>query len=125
MKFIHNGLVASSTENAERFFGGLLGLDKTRESQLPAAISSALFGVDQDIDLVYYGNDSIVFEVFVTGWAERTDRKITHTCIEVADRADFLKLCREQGYEVREVPKGEKVVVFIADADGNLFEIVG
>lgn len=123
MDFIHIGLVSSSAENADRFFGDLLGLDKTRTSSLPAEFSQALFGIDQDCDIAYYGSDGLVFEVFLTGWSEPSDRKISHTCIEVDARADLLARCREMGYGVREVTKGDKVVVFIEDSDGNLFEV--
>ena len=67
----------------------------------------------------------MVFEVFFTGLSEPSERKISHTCIQVADLEEFLGRCREMEYEVREVTKGEKVVVFIADTDGNLFEVKG
>ncbi len=123
MDFIHIGLVSSTAERADRFFGELLGLDKTRTSSLPAAFSQALFGIDQDCGIAYYGGGGLVFEVFLTGWSEPSDRKISHTCIAVEDRAALLGRCREMGYGVREATKGEKVVVFIEDSDGNLFEV--
>ncbi|MAE76915.1 MAG: hypothetical protein CMJ85_08615 [Planctomycetes bacterium] len=123
MDFIHVGLVSQSEEHADRFFGELLGLPKTKKSQLPRAVTEGLFGVDQDCDLVYYGDAGLVFEVFVMGWSEPCERRVSHTCIEVADLAALLERCREMGFEVREVAKGDKVVVFIADADGNLFEM--
>lgn len=123
MDFIHVGLVSSSAQGADRFFGELLGLEKTRTSSLPAEFSQALFGVDQDCDLLYYGDEGLVFEVFVTGWSEPSERKISHTCIEVDDRADLLIRCKGMGYGVREVVKGGKSVVFIEDSDGNLFEV--
>jgi catechol 2,3-dioxygenase-like lactoylglutathione lyase family enzyme len=123
MNFIHIGLASSTQENADRFYGDLLGLDKTRESQLTKDLAQGLFGIGQGCDIVYYGNDRLVFEVFITGWREQTAPKITHTCIEVDDRAELLRRCREMGYEVREVAKDGHVVVFIADLDGNLFEV--
>jgi catechol 2,3-dioxygenase-like lactoylglutathione lyase family enzyme len=123
MEFIHVGLVSQSEVNADRFFGELLGLPKTKKSQLPREITEALFGVDQDCELLYYGESDLVFEVFVMGFCEPRDRRISHTCIAVTDRPGLLARCREMGFEVREVPKGQKVVVFIVDADGNLFEV--
>lgn len=123
MDFIHVGLVSRSEENADRFFGELLGLPKARKSQLAREVTEGLFGVDQDCELLYYGDAGLVFEVFVVGWSEPSERKISHTCIAVADRAALVERCRAMGFEVREVAKGEKVIVFIADADGNLFEV--
>ena len=51
MELIHIGLVSTSESHADRFFGELLGLEKTRTSQLPAAISEGLFGVNQDLGI--------------------------------------------------------------------------
>lgn len=123
MDFIHVGLVSQSETNADRFFGELLGLQKTKKSHLSREINLGLFGVDQDCELVYYGETGLVFEVFIMGFCEPKDRRISHTCIAVDDQAELLTRCRELGFEVREVEKGDKVVVFIADADGNLFEV--
>ena len=123
MDLIHVGLVSSTEERADRFFRDLLGLEKTRTSHLSRDLVGGLFGVDQDCAIAYYANESMTFEVFFTGWSEPSERRISHTCIEVADLAGLLARCREMGFEVREVPKGDKVVVFIADADGNLFEV--
>lgn len=123
MDFIHIGLVSSNAERADRFFGELLGLEKTRTSSLPADFSQALFGVEEACDIVYYGSEGLVFEVFLTGWSEPSDRKISHTCVEVDDRTDLLGRCRKMGYGVREARKGDKLVVFIEDLDGNLFEV--
>ena len=95
MDMLHIGLVSSAEETADRFFGELLGLPKTRKSQLPREVTDGLFGVGQDCDLVYYGDGSLVFEVFLTGWSEPKERRISHTCIEVADRPAFLAHCRE------------------------------
>ena len=125
MHLVHIGLVSTSETHSDRFFGELLGLEKTRTSQLPRDLSDGLFGVDQDLGIAYYGNESMVFEVFFTGWSEPSERKISHTCIQVPDLEEFLGRCRAMEYEVREVTKGEKVVVFIADTDGNLFEVKG
>jgi catechol 2,3-dioxygenase-like lactoylglutathione lyase family enzyme len=123
MHFVHVGLVSSSEQDADRFFGDLLGLPKTRKSSLSCELVQALFGIDQDCELAYYGDAGLVFEVFLMGWSEPSTRRISHTCIEVADLEDLLRRSRAMGFEVREVQKGGKVIVFLADADGNLFEV--
>ena len=102
MHLIHIGLVSSSEQGADRFFGELLGLPKTRKSQLPRDITNGLFGVDQDCEIAYYGDAGMVFEVFLTGFSESIPNRIGHTCIEVADRADLLARCRGMGFDVRE-----------------------
>lgn len=123
IQLFHIGLVVSSEANADRFYGDLLGLPRTRKAELPAVLADTLFGVDAGCDILYYGEPPLVFEVFVTGWREVTERKISHTCIEVSNYDDLLRRCRAMGFCVREAPRGDRVVVFIEDNDGNLFEV--
>ena len=123
MQLIHAGLTSHSEAAADRFFGGVLGLEKTRRSALPAALAEPLFGVDQGCEILYYGGGNLLLEIFVTGPRERAAGKIDHLCIEVADRGEVIAKCGEHGFAVREVPKGEDVIVFIEDEDGNLFEV--
>ena len=125
MDFIHVGLVCSSEANADRFFGQLLEMPMTRRSSLPAQLAGALFGVEQSCEILYYGDGELVFEVFVTGVSEPAGQRMDHTCIAVPDRTALVERSREMGFEVRSVQKGGGEVVFIADTDGNLFEIKG
>ena len=72
----------------------------TRRSELPDALASRLFGLEAGCEILYYGSDSLVFEVFLTGWAERTEKKISHTCIEVSNRDDLLARASDMGFRV-------------------------
>ena len=123
MQLIHAGLTSRSEDAADRFFGGVLGLEMTRRSALPAQLAEPLFGVAEDCEILYYGGGNLLLEVFVTGPRERAAGKIDHLCIEVADRGDLLAKCAAGGFAVRDVAKGEGVVVFIEDGNGNLFEV--
>jgi len=123
MQLIHAGLTSRSEAAADRFFRGVLGLEQTRRSALPAQLAEPLFGVHEDCEILYYGGGNLLLEVFVTGPRERTAGKIDHLCIEVADRDALLQRCAAEGVAVRKVAKGEGVVVFIEDGDGNLFEV--
>ena len=123
MELIHIGLVSSSESNADRFYGELLELPRIRKSELSAHLANELFGIDQSCDILYYGETPLLFEVFVTGWSEPAGKKISHACIEVPDCDDLLKRCGEIGFSVREAHKGDKLIVFIEDSDGNLFEV--
>jgi catechol 2,3-dioxygenase-like lactoylglutathione lyase family enzyme len=123
MQLVHAGLTSRSEAAADRFFGGVLGLEQTRRSALPAELARPLFGVDEGCEILYYGGGNLLLEVFVTGRRERAAGKIDHLCIEVADRGELLAKCATEGFAVREVAKGEGVIVFIEDGDGNLFEI--
>ncbi len=123
MRLIHAGLVSRSEERADRFFGGVLGLEKTRRSELSAELADRLFGVDAGCEIVYYGSGDLEVEVFLTRPPEMTGSRIGHLCLEVASRAELLARCATAGVPVRQAPKGDYLVVFIEDEDGNLFEI--
>jgi catechol 2,3-dioxygenase-like lactoylglutathione lyase family enzyme len=123
MDLIHIGLVSQSEERANHFFGDLLGLEMTRRSALPQDVARLLFGFDESCEMLYFGNESLMFEVFLTGWAEQTPKKITHSCIEVEDRSSLLARASAEGYEVREAPRQDYSVFFLVDLDGNLFEV--
>jgi catechol 2,3-dioxygenase-like lactoylglutathione lyase family enzyme len=123
MRLMHAGLVSSSERRAERFFGGVLGFEQTRRSQLSAELGKSLFGFDEGCEILYYGGGDLELEVFVTGRPEVVEGKISHLCLEVVDRDQVLARCAELGFAVRQAPKADYVVVFIADEDGNLFEI--
>jgi catechol 2,3-dioxygenase-like lactoylglutathione lyase family enzyme len=118
--------VSSSAENADRFYAELLGLPKTRHSALTEELTSQIFGISAPggCEIVYYGEHSLVFEVFLLERRDLPENKISHTCIEVPDRTEFLARCRELGFSTREVPReGREPIVFIEDADGNAFEV--
>ena len=123
MRLLHAAGVSRSEQEADRFFGDLLGLEKTRRSELSAELADRLFGIGQGCPIVYYGSPELEIEVFMTGRPEVVDTRISHLCLEVAGRAELLERCAEMGFAVRQAPKGDYVVYFIEDGGGNLFEI--
>ncbi len=124
MNLRHAGIACRSEENADRFYRDLLGLDKAEPKVLPAALSQAIFGVDEDLPMINYTGPNAHFEIFISNTETVSDR-ITHACIEVADLETFLQKCIELGVAANRVPKGEAMLTFIRDFDGNLFEVKG
>jgi catechol 2,3-dioxygenase-like lactoylglutathione lyase family enzyme len=123
MNLRHVGLVCGSEENADRFFGRVLGLNKAEPKTLPRALSKALFGIDRELTIINYLSDRVHFEIFIDALGPRRAGRIEHVCLDVRDRSAFLARCRDAGATVIEVPKGDSLLTFIRDADDNLFEI--
>ena len=119
----HTGLVCSSEEKADRFYQELLGLEKLNVKTLPAELSRSLFKQDVDLPMINYANDNLHFEIFVSGRKDTVENPVSHSCIAVEDREALVRRCKSAGVEVIEVPKGESMLVFIKDYDGNLFEV--
>jgi catechol 2,3-dioxygenase-like lactoylglutathione lyase family enzyme len=123
MKLRHVGLTSSSEKNSDKFFMELLGLEKLEPKTLPAPLSQALFHVNSDLKVVNYTSDDAHFEIFIGGPEKSGVRPIEHVCLDVDDLAAFLQKCRSLKVNVLQVPKGDSLLTFINDDDGNLFEI--
>jgi catechol 2,3-dioxygenase-like lactoylglutathione lyase family enzyme len=123
MRLLHVGITASSEDRADEFYVDLLGLQKDEPKVLAAEICRALFGVDCDLTIINYLGQSAHFEVFVCDASTTPVGAIAHACIEVEDLSEFLEKCNRLDIEVIRVPKGNSLITFIKDADGNRFEI--
>lgn len=123
MKLLHVALVRSSEAASDRFFQDILGLARTRTKTASEELCAQLFGREREHQLIYYGNEHLLFEVFVSDQGDFGERHLGHVCLEVeaGDARELLARCAAAGIEVRRAAQG--AVIFIADEDGNLFEI--
>ena len=119
----HVGLVCSSEESADRFYRDLLGLKKAEPKILPQKLSTAIFGLDADLKIINYTGAGAHFEIFIHCRAARKERPIEHVCLEVTDVADLVKRGHAMNVKTLQVPKGDALLSFIYDFDGNLFEL--
>ena len=126
MKLLHVALVRSSEAASDRFFQDILGLARTRMKTASAELCAQLFGREREHQIVYYGNEHLLFEVFVSDHGDFGESHLGHVCLEVGDTRELLARCAAAGIEVRRAVPGTGgggAVIFIADEDGNLFEI--
>jgi hypothetical protein len=115
-----------SIEHTDLFYGRLLGLERTEPKTLPRGIAQEIFGVETDLVMVYYQDEDNQFELFIHPDLKSFNGargNVCHDCIQVRDKESFLANCAEYGCEVKKIPKGDKVLIFVKDLDGNLFEI--
>lgn len=123
MEFIHAGLPASSEEKSDRFYVDILGLEKSIPKTLDKKLSGELFGIDKELLIIRYRGGNADFEVLVYPEYKAREKEITHSCIKVDGLKNFVGKCKDAGVKVIEAEKGSKVVTFISDYDGNLFEV--
>ena len=123
MNWAHMGLACRSEADADRFFVSVLGLTKSEPKTLPRQVAEGLFGLAADLVMVNYTGERLQFEVFIDPQREVSNDPIIHACLVVEDRDGFLERCRAHEVEVIRVPKGEVLLLFIRDYDGNLYEI--
>lgn len=124
MQLKHIALVSSTEEKADQFYGNLLGLKKINAKTIPSTLSNQIFNVNSELKIVNYANDDIHFEIFIRGeWQSIEPHRIDHVCLAVDNLEAFLETCRKMDVEIVQVPKGDAMITFIKDDDGNLFEI--
>lgn len=119
----HVALVCGSKENSDKFYEQLLGLAKINTKILPRELSRQIFDLDSELEIINYADDTIHFEIFINGKESIDVKRIEHVCIEIEEIKAFIKKCRSMGVKILQIPKGDKLLVFIKDYDGNLFEI--
>jgi catechol 2,3-dioxygenase-like lactoylglutathione lyase family enzyme len=124
MEIIHYSLACSSTENADRFYTGCLGFEKTATKFLPADLSETFFNLNKELVVLNYTRNNIMFEIIINELMEPKLNPIEHICLSVENKPEFLKKIDGLGLNILQKKKGEKTVTFIYDFDGNLFEIV-
>lgn len=127
MRLIHVGLRCRSEENADKFYANLLGLRKQEPKILAGSLSKQIFELtgDREFRIINYTNHQLHFEIFIDSRYIIDRERVSHICIDVGDINGFLDKCRTMGLAIRQIPKGDKIVTFVSDFDGNLFEITG
>ena len=119
----HVALTCSSEEKSDKFYKSLLGLQKSEPKTIPPALSKALFDINSELKIINYLNEYLHFEIFLTSRNNSSVRRIEHVCLEVDDLATFLEKCRTLQVKIVQVSREDKLLTFISDDDGNLFEI--
>ena len=120
MELKHIGLACRTEKDADRFYGELLGLEKSERKAIPGTITLPLFGVHGGLDAFYYSGGGLQVEVFITG---ETPGRIAHACLAVDDLEALTTRARESGFTILEIPKANGRIIFLEDADANRFEI--
>ena len=119
----HVALVCSFEQRADDFYEGVLGLKKIKSFVLSKDLAYRIFGIESEPRVVVYGNDHFTAEVFIDDRLAERSKSFEHLCLEVKDREEFVAKCEAKHVEVNRVPKGDALLTFVKDYDGNLFEI--
>ena len=119
----HVGLTCSSEENSDKFYQVLLGLNKLDSKTLPAELSRAIFNIDAELHIINYEDENLHFEIFIGRQYINCGPQIAHLCLEVENLHGFIEKSRSMNLAIKQIPKGDKILTFIEDYDGNLFEI--
>jgi catechol 2,3-dioxygenase-like lactoylglutathione lyase family enzyme len=123
MRLHHVAVICNSQENADRFYGNILGLRKIKATLLSEDFADAIFHIAQKCAVVLYGNENMVIEVFVPESPAENKASFVHLCLEVENRQEFARKCQNNNLTVNRVEKADSLLIFVSDYDGNLFEV--
>jgi catechol 2,3-dioxygenase-like lactoylglutathione lyase family enzyme len=123
MKLNHVALVSSCQENADRFYHGILKLDRIKTIPLNNDLVLKIFGVDMGCRMCLYADENVAIEIFLPDQAPAQKTPFSHICLEMENREGFLAECRSAGLKVHLIPREASPLSFVEDFDGNLFEI--
>lgn len=123
MKLHHAAVVCRSRENADRFYGGILELQRLKTSTLESKLAEQIFGIARECQFMLFGSEQLTIEIFIADIDPQASPLFEHLCLEVPDRDQFAEKCETQGLEVKRIPRGDTQLIFVKDYDGNLFEI--
>jgi catechol 2,3-dioxygenase-like lactoylglutathione lyase family enzyme len=123
MKLHHAAVVCRSSDNADRFYGSILGLQLIKTATLEPMMAEQIFGIAHECQFMLFGNEQLTVEIFITDTDDKKSPSFEHLCLEVTNRDQFAETCETQGLEVKRIPRGDTQLIFVKDYDGNLFEI--
>ena len=123
MRLNHVALVCSSEQSANDFYEAVLGLEIIKSWVLSEDLANEIFGMKRECQVLVYGNDRFTAEVFVAADFPGGEAGFEHVCLEVEDVEEFVRRCKARHVTMNRVRKGDRLLTFIKDYDGNLFEI--
>jgi len=124
----HLGITCSNIEESLKFYLDNFGMNKVRESTVPAKETKQLFGVDSSahiITLKAENNQELeLFEFPEAGEIKSKMGSISHFAFFVGNRKEFHDRLAARGGRTIFIDRGEnRFVYFAIDPDGNLIEL--
>jgi catechol 2,3-dioxygenase-like lactoylglutathione lyase family enzyme len=90
---------------------------------IEAELTDKIFGTACRCRIVAYALDGQEVEVFIPDIFHEERNPFNHVCLEVDDRKSLVAACEDAGVSINKISRGDKLLIFINDFDGNMFEI--
>ena len=117
----HVALTFPDKISAAIFFKEILDLSEIKSFEISNELSKQIFGISENIFVIVFGNNKVNFEVFITDKIKKESYE--HVCVEIENKEEFIKRCRQNNIEPIFVKKEDRTLLFIRDYSGNLYEI--
>ncbi|OFX73067.1 MAG: hypothetical protein A2X12_09865 [Bacteroidetes bacterium GWE2_29_8] len=118
-KIKHIGLQIKE-QDIKDFYIDLLGCDILNIFVLSKEDASNIFGILEEVNVIYAVHDNIELELFVSD--THKERDFNHLCIYTNVKNDLINKVKQTDffYHIRE--KANKQTLFVRDSNNNIFE---
>ncbi len=123
LSIIHVGLAVSSEASARSIFAELFGFRELYRFKLERDHAWSLMRIDSTADVMVYDAGHSKLEVFIPSRPLEPAITFNHVCLAVDDVEETVRKAELLGLEIRRISKESRMVTFIIDCDGNLYEI--
>ncbi len=124
MRLLHTALQFEKEEDARFIMEGILKLKLKKEFPLDKNLCREIFGIEENYEVKVYELRNADLEVFIG--KKFPCAGLFHIAIgmQPEEREEIIKTARSFGLRVFEKERaGKDKLVFIADSEGNLFEL--
>jgi len=98
MELWHVALQIKNIDEAENFYGRLLGFEKLYDFDIDVETAHQIFGVSKPVQVIKMQKDHLFLELFVDEQPVKT--RYQHLCIAVDSIDKLVKQCQNSGYQV-------------------------
>jgi len=119
--FNHVAITINDLSDIKNFYVDILGLEIKKKFTLSKKISSQIFNIEKETEVIVVAKKDFVVELFI---ADKNDyRNFQHVCITVNDRKQVIQKAQKSNYPCTIIKRDTSDAVFIKDKSNNLFEI--
>ena len=116
----HIGLQVTQ-EDLSTFYVAIMGLKFLSDFKIPTKEAERIFGIAEEVKIIYATSEEIDFELFVS---KSNNRSFNHICIETKGDELINKITSQNQYKVSIREKRDKPnTYFLSDSNNNIFEI--
>jgi catechol 2,3-dioxygenase-like lactoylglutathione lyase family enzyme len=120
--FLHHvGLHGEHKDKTMFFYQDVLGLELVKTFRLSKDLTREIFGMAEPVEVLAFQDDGIYIEIFLD--KETPYPTYQHIGLSVENLTNLIQQCKQKNVNTFSVKKGEKILWFIKDYSGNLFEI--
>ena len=117
----HVALHCDDKKMALRFYQDILGLELVKTFSLTKELTEKIFGLEKVVEVLAFQDSGIYIEIFLIN--SQRQPSCHHVGLAVENLEEFIVHCRNHDVITYSVKKGEKILWFIKDYSGNIFEI--